>query len=100
VNTLARRQELGEVAIIAAPVAGAGQGAHSRANGINAASAGLLAAVAMGEGPEAQPAQAGEKPAGVSQRELQELGSGPSRQGPVLDLSEDMHSLLLLLSWS
>lgn len=54
----------------------------------------------MGEGHEAPLAQASEKPADVSQRELQEPGSGPSGQGPVLNLSEDMHSLLLLLSQS
>ena len=99
-DPLAFGEQFGEVVIIHAGVAGPGEGDDPGSQCCREAPGRGAAAVAMGEGTEAQPAQAGEKPADVSQRDLQELGSGPSRQSPVLDLSENMHSLLLLLRQS
>jgi hypothetical protein len=97
-DSLAFGEQFGEVVIIHAGVASPGEGDDLGPQCGREAPGRGTAAVAMSEGDKALLAQTGEKPADVSQRESQELGSGPSGQGPVLDLSDDMHSLLLLLS--
>ncbi len=94
---LAFGEQFGEVVIIHASVAGPGKGDHLDPECSGEAPGRGAAAVPMDEGREALLAQAGEKPAEVSQRDSQEPGSDPSPQGSVLDLREEMHSLLLLL---
>ena len=97
-DSLAFGEQFGDLVIIYAGVASLGEGDDLGPQCGTEAPGRGTAAVAMSEGDKALLAQTGEKPVDVSQRESQELGSGPSGQGPVLDLSDDMHSLLLLLS--
>jgi len=97
VNVLTLGQELGEMAIIAAPVAGAGQGKHPRANGLSAAAAGLLAAIAMGQGREALLAYFGGEPADVADREPQQRRRHPRREETRGNPWKDLPPLLLFL---
>ena len=97
VNTLALGQELGEVAIIAAPVAGAGQSEHPRANGIRAASAGLLVAVAVGQSRQALFAHFGEEPADMANGKPQQRCCRFRREESRVNPWNDLPPLLLFL---
>jgi len=96
-QALALSEQLGEVVIIHACVAGAGQREDPGPDLRGEAPGRGSAAVPMGERGEALVAQAGEEPTEVPQRETQELGGGPSLQGAVLNLGEQMYAVLLLL---
>ncbi len=95
VNVLALCQELGKVAIIAAPVAGAGQREHARADRSGAASRGLSPTVTMGQGGQALLAHFGEEPADMTDREFQQLRRCQSREESRVDPWQDLPPLLL-----
>jgi hypothetical protein len=69
VNTFALRQEVGEMAIIAPSVAGAGQSEHARADRSGAASRGLVPTVPMGQGGQALLAYCGDESADMTDGE-------------------------------
>ncbi len=97
VNVLAFCQELGQVAIIAAPVAGAGQREHASADRSGAASRGLAPTVPMGQGGQALLAHFGEEPADMTDREFQQLRRCFCREESRVDPWQDLPPLLLFL---
>ncbi len=94
VNAFVLGQELGEMAIIAAAIASAGQGEHPCADGIGTTAEGPPAAVAMGEGRQALLADCGDKPADVADGEGQQLRRVPGREESRLDPWKDLSPLL------
>jgi hypothetical protein len=97
VNPFALGQELGEMAVIAASIASAGQGEHPRADGIRTAAGGPPAAVAMSEGGQALLAHFRDEPADVADRESQQRRRRPSREESRADPRKDLPPLLLCL---
>ena len=97
VNVLTFCQELREMAIIAATIAGAGQGEYPRADTIRTAAGGPPATVAMGQGRHALRAHCGAEPADMADRESQELRRRPGREESRVDPWKDLRPLLLRL---
>lgn len=91
-------EHLGEMVVIHVGIAGAGQGEDPGLGRLREASGRGPAAVAMGESREAMLAQEGQQPTEVPQREAQELAGGSRLQGAMLDLDEQMRTLLFLHS--
>lgn len=97
-ETLVFPEEFGEVMIVYAGVACAGQGEDLRPDGLGETARGGPSAVAMGERPRTVVADLRQQAPEVTEREAQE--SGGVRHGEVSldDLDQDMHSLLLSLA--
>ena len=97
VNTFALRQEVGEMAIIAPSVAGAGQSEHARADRSGAASRGLVPTVPMGQGGQALLAYCGDESADMTDRESQQRRRCFRREESRVNPRQDLPSLLLFL---
>ena len=91
-------EELGEVMIVHAGVARAGQGEDLSPYRFGEAARGGPAAVAMGEGGEAVLADLGQQATEVADREAQESGGVRGHEAPLEELGQDMCSLLLSLA--
>ncbi len=91
-------EELGEVVIVRAGVARAGQGEDLRSDGLGEAARGGPSAVAMGERRRADLADLRQQATEVTERETQEAGRIRHREVPLDDLDQDMGSLLLSLA--
>ncbi len=91
-------EELGEVMIVGAGVAGAGQGEDLRPEGLGEAARGSPSAVAMGERRRAVVADLRQQPTEVTAREAQESGRVRHGEVPLDDLDQDMSSLLFSLA--
>ena len=96
VDAFALGQELGQMAIIAALVAGPGQGEDPRSNGLRDASRGLAAAVAMGQSGQAVRTEPDEEPADVADGEPQQRRRRSGGEPPRLDPWQDLSPLLFL----
>ena len=91
-------EELGEVVIICAGVARAGQREDLRPDGLGEAARGDPAAVAMGERRRAMVADPRQQASEVTERDAQEPGRVRHGQMPLDDLDQDMRPLLLSLA--
>jgi hypothetical protein len=89
-------QELGEMAIIAAAIAGAGQGEYPRPKGIGRAAGGPAAPIAMGQRGQALLTEPGEEPADVADREPQQRRRRSGSEAPCLHPWQDLSPLLFL----
>jgi hypothetical protein len=91
-------EELGEVMIVRASVARAGQREDLRPDGLGEAARGGPPAVAMGERRRAVMADLCQQAPEVTAREAQELGRVRHGEVPLDDLNQNMSSLLLSLA--
>jgi len=89
-------QELGQMAIIAAPVAGPGQGEHPRTESRRHVSGGLATPIAMGQSGQALLTEPGEEPADVADREPQQRRRRLGREAPRLHPWQNLSPLLFL----
>ncbi len=95
-DAFALGQELRKMAIIAAPVAGTGQGEHPRTECLRDVSGGRAAAVAMGQGRQALLTESGEQSADVAERESQQRRRRSGGEAPRLNPWQDLSPLLFL----
>ena len=95
VNVFPLGQELGEMAIIAAAIAGAGQGEHPGPKGIGRPVGGPAAAIAMGQRRQALLADGGEESADMADGKAQQPRRARRSQESGLDPWEDLCPLLL-----
>lgn len=97
-ETLVFPEEFGEVMIVGAGVAGAGQGEDLRPDGLGEAARGGSSAVGMGERRRAVLADLGQQATEVTEREAEEAGRIRHGEVPLDDLDQDIGSLLLSLA--
>ena len=96
-QALAFGEQLSEVMIIHAGVAGAGEREDVGPHRVGEASRRGAAPVAMGQRRDPLRAYVSQEPADVPERQAQELRCGLRREGPGLEAGQDMGALLLLL---
>ena len=89
-------EELGEVMIIDAGVAGPGEGDDLRAEGGGQATRTRPASIAVGQGRWSGRAHGGQESADLPAGQAHELGSGGHGQDPSRQAGEDMRAMLLL----
>jgi hypothetical protein len=92
---LAFRQELGEMAIVTPRVGGAGKGQEAGLERFGETARAGPPPVPMGESGEAASAECGEEAADVASREAQQPGRVRGGETAMLDLGEDMGTMLL-----
>jgi len=97
VHALAFRQELGEVAVVAALIGGTGQGQDPGPQRRREVPRGHAAAVPMGQGGDATLAQCRQQAPDVADGQAQQGGGGSGIKAAMLDLGEDLSPLLLSL---
>ena len=95
-QSFALPQQLGEMVIIRAGIAGTGQGEHPGPEALGQAPGRWAAPVAMGQGGEALRAHVRQESTEVPHGKAQELSSGLGRQDPGLDAGEDVRAMLFL----
>ena len=90
-------QQLGEVVIIHARIAGVREREDAGPDRLGEASGRRPTAIAMGEGAEAVLTEAGKEPAEMPYGEAEELSGDARLHSAVLHLGEEMHAALFLL---